>query len=1286
MKESKTLSSMEGEIMIVDDTAANVELLTDILGAAGYRVRAASDGSPALQNARANPPALILLGIKMPGMDGYEVCRRLKEDEITNSCVVIFIGVLGEESEKVKGFEAGGVDYITWPFQPREVLAKINTHLTLWSFRQNLEHRNAELESSNLALVKEIEPRKRVEKELAMEKECLAVILHSIRDGVISTDTEGRITALNKQAEALTGWTEVEALGRPLQEVFVIVSEKSGKPGENPVKRVLNTGEIIDLANRTVLMAKDGTRRMLSHRGAPIRSEDGEALGVVLVFSDVTERVRTEKELKKSEALLKEAQRVAHIGHWELKDMAGPPIWSEEIFHILGLDPSQGEPSFASLRNATYPEDWALLSESMRTLNREGVSFDIEFRLLHTDGSLRWMNVKGHPRRNAQGDIVRLFGTVQDITGRKHAEHALEQSEKQFRLMYEEAPMPYQSLDEQGRLCQVNSAWLDMLGYTREEVIGRNFSDFLSPASQELFNEKFPVFKRAGQVYGLLYEMVRKDRSVIDVSIDGRVSASPGPASWRSHCVFQDVTRRKRAEEALNQSRKSFASIVEKSADGILVLGSDGEVLYANPSAIDLLGYDEVFLKQATFGTPIVNVEDATLHIVRPDGKIRDVEIRTTAIDWFGRNALMVMLRDMTEQQRYEQALRQEKELTEKYLNVAGVMFVILDRNGRVVRVNRKTCEVLGRENNDLLGRDWITAVMPVEARDDFREVLDHLMAGQITPYEYVEASILTGTGETRLISWHNALLKDENGSVIGAVSSGEDITERKEMENRLAESEMRYRLLFERSIDSVLIVRPDGELITANSTTATLLGVEVDELTSLNIKEFLRNPDDWARFRSEIEEHGFVKDYPLEQIQEDGTEKLCLLSSSLWKDRDGAVIGYLSIIRDITESLKLEEQLRQAQKMESIGTLAGGIAHDFNNILTIIQGYSEMLLGDKSQNHIDFADLSAVHGAARRGAELVKQLLTFSRRVETEFRPVNLNQEVQTATKLLSRTIPKMIDMRLSLADNLNRINADPGQMEQIILNLAVNAKDAMPQGGTLTFVTGNTTLDEEYCRTQPEASPGYHIFLQIKDTGRGMSKEVMQRIFEPFYSTKKQGEGTGLGLAMVYGIVKNHGGHVTCHSEPGVGTTFTIYFPVIEVTSLDHKMETETLPTGGSETILLVDDEEMVRSLGTKMLERAGYSVLTAQNGEEALALYGNYGKKVNLVLLDLIMPGMGGYQALERLKTMDPDIRVVIASGYSPDGLLKASTESGAVGFVGKPFNRTDLLSTVRTALDR
>ena len=370
---------------------------------------------------------------------------------------------------------------------------------------------------------------------------------------------------------------------------------------------------------------------------------------------------------------------------------------------------------------------------------------------------------------------------------------------------------------------------------------------------------------------------------------------------------------------------------------------------------------------------------------------------------------------------------------------------------------------------------------------------------------------------------------------------------------------------------------------------------------------------------------------------------------------------------------------------MEAIGTLSGGIAHDFNNLLTVILGYSELIISEKDKKDRDYEDLRKVIHAARSAADMVQQILAFSRKSETKLRPLNLNRQVEQLRKMLSRLIPRTIEVQINLDPDLPAVNADHAQIDQILMNLAVNARDAMQDGGKLTIETGLIFLDEEYCRYHVEASVGAHALLTVSDTGIGIDKASMDRIFEPFYTTKKPGEGTGLGLAMVYGIVKSHGGHIACYSDLGVGTTFKIYLPVHQV-EMEVDVETsQGFSAFGTGTILLVDDEDFIRDLGKRVLEKAGFNVVTASNGREAIEIYKARGRKISLVILDLIMPEMDGKQCLKELLKINPGAMVLVASGYSASDPTKEALESGAKGFVPKPFNVRQLLQTVRKVLD-
>lgn len=401
-----------------------------------------------------------------------------------------------------------------------------------------------------------------------------------------------------------------------------------------------------------------------------------------------------------------------------------------------------------------------------------------------------------------------------------------------------------------------------------------------------------------------------------------------------------------------------------------------------------------------------------------------------------------------------------------------------------------------------------------------------------------------------------------------------------------------------------------------------------------------------------------------------------------------------ISTVWDVTvrkrmeeEKKKLEAQLRHAQKMEAVGTLAGGISHDFNNLLQAINGYTQILLLDKNPDSPEYASLEAIQTAGERAADLVQQLLLFSRKAEAERKPSDLNHVVEQSGRLLERIIPKMIDIEFRLDSHLEPISADPVQMEQIILNLGQNATDAMPEGGRLCIETENIVLDEDFTQIIIGIEPGHYILLSVSDTGHGMTSDTVEHIFEPFFTTKEIGKGTGLGLASVYGIVKSHGGHITCYSEIGQGTVFRIYLPAIdrveETPAL--KTEEESIP-GGTERILLVDDEESIRDFASRVFLKYGYAVSTASSGEEALEIYAVAPNGIDLVILDIGMPGMGGHKCLRELIKINPTIKVVITSGYSVDGQMKETLEAGARSFVPKPYQLNKLLGTVRKVLDQ
>jgi len=407
--------------------------------------------------------------------------------------------------------------------------------------------------------------------------------------------------------------------------------------------------------------------------------------------------------------------------------------------------------------------------------------------------------------------------------------------------------------------------------------------------------------------------------------------------------------------------------------------------------------------------------------------------------------------------------------------------------------------------------------------------------------------------------------------------------------------------------------------------------------------------------------------------------------TSALTRDDKGNHIGGISIIRDITEKKSLERQLLQSQKMETISTLAGGIAHDFNNILGGILGYASFVKTLIKEENKIYKYIDNIEASAIRAANLTNQLLSFSRGGKYESRPLDINKIIRETLKVLYSSIDKSISIKTLLIPELLSVEGDASQIQQVFLNLFVNARDAMPEGGNLQIETKNVYLDQTFCKTHPGAKPGKYVHIAISDTGIGIKKETIDRIFEPFFTTKGKEKGSGLGLSVVYGIVKNHGGYVSVYSELGKGSIFKVYLPASSKPILEEK-ESEISEVEGKESILVIEDEEVIRNLVKEGLEDLGYTVLTAEDGEIGIDIYGERKREINLVILDLILPKMSGKIIYQKLKAIDPQIKVLLSSGYSQSGQAQELLNQGVEGFIQKPFKIKELAREIRAVLDK
>jgi PAS domain S-box-containing protein len=636
------------------------------------------------------------------------------------------------------------------------------------------------------------------------------------------------------------------------------------------------------------------------------------------------------------------------------------------------------------------------------------------------------------------------------------------------------------------------------------------------------------------------------------------------------------------------------------------------------------------------------------------------------------------MFTDITERRRTEKALRESEEKFVKAFNCAPALMTLSKADdGTILDINDKFCEVSGFSRAECVGRTsldvgWLLPedrIRLIEELQAHGSVRDMDLRAQTKNKKEIE---LIYSGELMQTASHKLLL-----------STALDITER----NRAEKSRKLLSAAIEQSAEAVIITDAKGIIQYVNPAQEILSGYNRDELIGRtpNVLETDFHHVDFHKQLWDTISVGEAWSGRLVNKKKDGAEYHEDATISPIYDHAGNLTNLVVVQHDVTKQIELQEQLFQAQKMEAIGTLAGGFAHDFNNKLQVIAGYVELMLCDKDIQENYKHDIGIIKQAVDSSAELIKGMMVFSRKTPIELQPIDLNKLVAQTGSMLARSISKIIEIDLLLADDLWAIKAAPNQIDQILMNLAVNARDAMPGGGKLTIQTKNTILDEEYCRYHPNTKPGPFVLLSVTDTGSGMDEATVKRIFEPFFTTKEEEKGTGLGLAVVYGIVEQHGARIICDSAPSVGTTFRIYFPAIEKVHQEEYFENKEPPRGEGETILLVDDEPHLRDIVARQLVGANYRVIKASNGNEALKLYEQHRKQISLIILDLLMPGMGGKQCLEALRKLDPNVRVLVATGHTAPGIVGELEQAGAKGFIRKPFETNLLLEKIREIVD-
>jgi len=646
------------------------------------------------------------------------------------------------------------------------------------------------------------------------------------------------------------------------------------------------------------------------------------------------------------------------------------------------------------------------------------------------------------------------------------------------------------------------------------------------------------------------------------------------------------------------------------------------------------------------------------------------------------------LLEEIGERKRTEQALRKSEE---RYaLAIAGANDGIWDRDFETgeVHFSPRWKSILGYEDHEIPNdvTEWKSRIHG----DDYPKVMNSLtgyLQGQLPCYE-VEFRLRAKDGGYRWVQSRGACLRDERGKPSRIAGSHTDITYRKQMEEAIRSSEKKYRKIFEESKDVIFIFDADTRMVDINSSASELFGYTREELFSLDIANDLYCcPEDRERFLRSLFANGYVKDMEACLKRSDGGRLAVHVSASLLRDAEDVITGYMGIIHDMTEHKKLEQQLLHAQKMESIGLLAGGIAHDFNNLLTAISGYGETIRENISEHdQLLRSSVEQVMRAAERARELTHNLLAVSRKQIINPKPLLINDLITGMNNLITRIIGEDIELTTTLSDRRLTVMADRGQLEQVIINLAANARDAMPNGGRLRIEAGYAVLRNNTKRAVGFDARGPHALISVTDTGSGMDDKTRQKIFEPFFTTKEVGKGTGLGLSISYGIIRQHNGVITVKSEPGNGSAVTIHLPLIRIDVEDEPPKVEVFSTSGTETVLIAEDEEIVRHFLRDTMKRAGYSVITAADGDEALVRFRQNSEQISLVISDVVMPKKNGREIYEEIRRLRPCVKFVFISGYTADVIIQKGIFDAGVDFITKPFMKNDILRRVREVLDR
>jgi two-component system cell cycle sensor histidine kinase/response regulator CckA len=976
--------------------------------------------------------------------------------------------------------------------------------------------------------------------------------------------------------------------------------------------------------------------RWFAMQVTPLSNKEG---GVVIAHLNITERKNAEMALAAQSRRTELALNAAHMGVWSLDIKCGRIDWSSEVYKIVGVAEFDGTQQ--AWTRLVHPDDLAAMQARFNEALERRMPFTGEFRIIRPNGEVRWLANVAQVECDPSGEAARILGTVQDITARKRSEWALTTYNQILELIAAGADLR-KVLDEVVRLVE-------------EQLPGSLCS--------VLILEKATGLLRSGAGRSLPAEYCR----AVDGVPVGPKSGSCGTAAFRKATVtVTDIATDPLWDDyralALRHGLRSCVSVPILSS-GNVPGREKGEVIGTfalynqTPGDFDQLTYAiltgaEELVRRAVQAGQVEN-DGFTAQSVRI---IEAAHLAGVAI----------------EREHAGNAIRESEERFRAVFDSAPSAIYVKDLEGRHLFVNQATAKFFGVAKKDWIGKRS-RELLPAQLAD-LCERSDRAVLAAEGPIEERLTSRLPDGREATVLATH-MLLRQTSGTPYAICGMLRDITD-------LVVAQREFERLWLYAPDPLCIAGFDGYFKQVNPAWSRLLGWTDEELLSKPYSELI-HPDDrvsMAAAEQRIFRGETVRGYENRYRCRDGSYRW--FSSNAIPVVENRII--YGIVRDVTEEKRLAELFHQAQKMEAIGQLASGVAHDFNNLLTVITGYTEIVLAAMAETDSLRDSLTEVLEAGRRATELTSQLLVFSRKAIIEPKILAINHAIESSTRMLRRLIGENVRLETSLG-SIPPVKVDPGQLEQVLMNLAVNARDAMPDGGRLLISTETVAAPRGLLTDTGEVIPGPFVRLSVTDTGTGIPPEVKARIFEPFFTTKGPGKGTGLGLATVYGIVRQAGGLITVESEPGTGTTFHILLPAVTEPPTGQTSNVSTIAPRGTETILIAEDEAGVRAVTTMILKNYGYTVLIAGTGAEVTQLLDTHPGPIHLLLTDVIMPDFGGRALAEIVRSRRPEIRVVYMSGYTDDAVIRSGVESSQDRFIQKPFTPLMLAQRVREVLD-